>query len=510
MNQIRRQSLVSSVMVYGGFALGFFNTYLFTREGGFTQEQYGLTGVFIAIASLMYSFANLGMPAYIHKFFPYYKKYVAVKNNDQLSWALLITMIGFVLVALSGLLFKETVFRKFGNSPELIHYYYWVFPFGLGLTLYSILENYAWQVKESVLTNYLREVQFRLFTTLLILFSFAGIIGSFDWFVKLYSFTYLAIALILLVVLYRKGFIHFTLRKSIVTIKFGKKIRRLIVFVFGGALVFSIATVFDSLLIASVLKDGLVAVAIYSLAQNIASLIQAPQRGIISSTMGALSEAWRDKDMPRLQRLYAQSSINQLIFSVGMFALIWLNFTDGVDTFHLQQNYKDAQWVFLFIGLMRIIDMGTGVSSQIIATSSRWHFEFYTGIILLLITLPLNYFLTKYYFGVKGPAIANLVSFTIYNAIRFWFLKSKFNLQPFNWKSLLTIFLGLGCFQISYWLFHHQSGFIWITLRSTVFILLYGAGTVGFKLSGDIIPIWHQLLKRMGIKKGAPIDAPHS
>ncbi|MBI3882851.1 MAG: hypothetical protein HY305_01140, partial [Sphingobacteriales bacterium] len=47
MSQIRRQSIISSVVVYFGFALGFLNTYLFAREGGFSKEEYGLTGIFI-------------------------------------------------------------------------------------------------------------------------------------------------------------------------------------------------------------------------------------------------------------------------------------------------------------------------------------------------------------------------------------------------------------------------------------------------------------------------------
>ena len=34
-------------------------------------------------------------------------------------------------------------------------------------------------------------------------------------------------------------------------------------------------------------------------------------------------------------------------------------FYDGILTFHLQKNYLDAQYVFLFLGLNCIIDMGT-------------------------------------------------------------------------------------------------------------------------------------------------------
>ena len=135
MSQIRRQSIISSLVVYIGFAIGFFNTYLFTREGGFTQAQYGLTGIFIAIANIMYSFANLGMGAYIYKFYPYYQDNLSKKKNDQLSWALLISLLGFCLVIIAGILFKDLVIRKFGsNSPDLVKYYYYIFPFGLGLT----------------------------------------------------------------------------------------------------------------------------------------------------------------------------------------------------------------------------------------------------------------------------------------------------------------------------------------------------------------------------------------
>ncbi|MES2890774.1 MAG: polysaccharide biosynthesis C-terminal domain-containing protein [Bacteroidota bacterium] len=503
MSQIRRQSIISSVVVYMGFALGFLNTYLFTREGGFTKEQYGLTGIFIAIANLMFSFANLGMTSYIFKFYPYYKENLDNKKNDILSWALLVSLISFCIVVVAGLYFKDLIIYKFGsNSPEFVKYFYWIFPFGLGLTLYSILESYAWQLKKSILTNYLREIQFRLFTTILIILTFAGLLGDFDLFIKIYSFTYLGIALILLIYLVAKGYFHLTFTVSIVTKKFFKKILTLIKFVYGGTLVFAIAGVFDTIVLASVVTNGLAAVAVYSLAQNMASLIQAPQRGIISSSIAALSQAWKDKDQKRIIRIYRQSSINQLIFAVGMFSLIWLNFSDGIFTFKLQKGYIDAQWVFFFIGLMRIVDMGTGVNSQIISTSTLWKFEFFTGILLLLITLPLNYILTKYYYGVLGPAIANLFTFSVYNAIRFWYLKKKFNMQPFTRASLYAVLLGIGSFFVCYFLFDNFRGFWWLVLRSIVFLSLYAAGTMYLKLSSDILPVWQSIQKKAGIKKG--------
>jgi O-antigen/teichoic acid export membrane protein len=501
MSQIRRQSIISSLMVYVGFALGFFNTYLFTKEGGFTKEQYGLTGIFIALANLMFSFANLGMPSYIFKFYPYYEDNLDKKRNDILTWALLVSLIGFCFVVMGGIYFKDLIIFKFGkNSPEFVNYYYWIFPFGLGLTLYSILESYAWQQKESIFTNFLREVLFRGLTTILIICTFIGWLGKFDLFIKIYSFTYLITALFLLFYLIKKGNLHLTIKASIVTKKYAKKILTLVKFIYGGTLVYAVAGVFDTILLASVSVNGLAAVAVYSLAQNMASLIQAPQRGIISSSIAALSKAWKDKDQQRILNIYKQSSINQLIFAVGMFSLIWLNFEDGIFTFHLQSGYIDAKWVFFFIGLMRIVDMGTGVNAQIISTSTLWKFEFVTGVILLSITLPMNYILTKYYFDVMGPAIANLISFTIYNLIRFWYLQKKFSMQPFTLKSFYTIVLGIISYYLCFYLFDSYHGFAWLVIRSVSFIALYGSGTILLQLSSDIIPVWNTLQKRLGFR----------
>src|SRR5215203_158178 len=160
MSTIRRQSIISSIVVYFGFALGFLNTYLFTREGsGLTKEQFGLTNTFIAIANIMFSVASFGMPFYIAKFFPYYKAHLPPKKNDQLTWALLCCLVGFLLVTIAGILLKPLLIDKvFANSPELPKYYYWIFLFGLGFTLYMIMEAYALQHRKAVMNSFLKEV----------------------------------------------------------------------------------------------------------------------------------------------------------------------------------------------------------------------------------------------------------------------------------------------------------------------------------------------------------------
>ncbi|MDP4132105.1 MAG: oligosaccharide flippase family protein [Bacteroidota bacterium] len=499
MSTIRRQSILSSGIIYIGFALGFLNTYLFTREGGFTPDQYGLTGIFIAIANVFNAFANLGMQAYIYKFYPYYHDNLQVRDNDMITWALLTSLLGFLMVMGAGYIFEDLVIRKFGeHSAELITYYSWIFPFGFGLTIYSLLEAYAWQLKKSVLTTFLREMLFRLFTTILIILVFTRVIRDFNLFIKLYALTYILLALTLLFILIRTRQIHFTFRISRVTRKFHKKIVVLSSFIWSGGLIYNISIVFDTIVIAAVMPNGLAFAGIFTLAQNVASLIQAPQRGIIAASVGPLSRAWKDKDYEKIKRIYQRSSINQLLFACGIFVLIWLNFTDGVKTFHLQRNYLQAQQVFIFLGLIRIVDMGTGVNSQIIGTSTFWRFEFFTGMILLAITLPLNYVLTKK-MGVVGPAIATLIALTIYNTIRYFFLLRKFNMQPFNIRTLFTLVLALSGYYATHLLLEDVHGLTGLILRTLMFIGIYASGALLLKLSPDIIPVWNTLKKKMTI-----------
>jgi len=501
MSTIRRQSIISSVIVYFGFALGFFNTYLFTREGGFTKEQYGLTATFIAIASIMYSIAGLGSNAYISKFFPYYKSHLDNKKNDQLAWALLFPLLGFSIVVLLGILFKDIIIDNvYKNSPELLEYYYWLFPFGLGYTLFIVLEAYAWMQQKSVLSNFLKEVMFRVFVTALIVLTSIGIITDFDIFIIIYSFLYIFLVTVLLAVFYKRKQLHLTFSVSKVTMRFYKKIVLLASFVWSGGLVFNLAGVFDTIVIAAVLPNGMAAVAVFTLGQNISSLIQAPQRAIVSASISPLSHAWKEKDYKKIQTIYSRSSINQLIFSTAMFSLIWLNFEDGVYTFNLQKDYIAAMWPFFFIGLTRVIDMGTGVNAQIIATSSFWRFEFISGLILLSITLPLNYFLARD-MGIVGPAISNLISFTIYNAIRYIFLYRKFGMQPFTVKTLYTLLLATAAYFIAFLLFKNFQGIEWILLRSIVFSIFFFTGMVLLKLSPDVQPVFLTIKRRLGLQR---------
>lgn len=508
MGTIRRQTIISSLVIYFGFAIGLLNIYFFTKEGGlFQAADYGLISVFMSVATLMMAFAGLAMPSFVFKFHPYYNDNLPPQKNDMLTWALLVSIIGFILVMIAGWFFKDVVIRKYSqNAPQLVTYYYWIFPMGFGLTIYTILEAYTWSLKKPVLANFSREVLWRLLITILIVLFLFNIIKDFDLFIKLYAFAYPATALALFTYLIYTKKVHFTLSVSRVTKKFIKKIIALCTFVYSGVLIFNISQVFDSIVIASLLDDGIAKAGIFGIAQIMTSIIQAPQRSIISVAIPHLSRAWKDKDMNLLQKIYQRSSINLMIFACGIFLLIALNYREAVSTFGLKDAYLQGFSAFLLLGLTRVVDLGTGVNAQIIGTSTAWRFELISGVILLTLMLPLTYILTKQ-LDIMGPALANLISITIYNIIRIAFLWKKFKLFPFTIQSLYTILLAAACYSICHFIFINVHGFWGLVFRSISFILLYAGSVIGLNLSPDIKPVIETIKKRLSIgKKEDAID----
>jgi O-antigen/teichoic acid export membrane protein len=500
MSNIRRQSILSTLVIYIGFAIGLLNTYLFTRKGSFPDlHQFGLYNAFIAIATIMMAFSNLGITTFISKFFPYYKHHLKDEENDILGISVIINSIGIGLLLITGYVIKPMVVRKYsGNAPEIDQYYQWIFPLAIGLLIFNILEAYSWQLRKSVLTNFLREGVWRLFTTVLILLYLSGIMSSFDTFIKCFAFSYPFIALTLLTYLIFTKQIHINFSYSKVTKRFKRTIYKLCSFVYAGSLLFTVAQMFDSLVIPSVLTDGLAMLAVYSLAQSLVAMIQAPQRGIVAASMGPLSKAWREKDLVLIQKIYHRSSINQLLFALTLFGLLWLNYFNAVETLQLKESYKLAFTVILLLGSTKIIDMGTGINSQIIATSSYWRFELTSGIILILIMLPVTYLLTKE-FGINGTATAQLISIGIYNTIRLIFLWKKFKLQPFKLTTLLAFLWGLLVMATTYFLFDTQMGWFGLISRSCFFVLVFAIGTIYFRFSPDVEPVWATLKKRLGL-----------
>lgn len=490
---IRRQSIISSILVYMGALVGVINTYFFVKNGSFTPDQYGLTRIFFNFGQNISAFGSLGIIPVIYKFYPYYKDNLEENEIDLMTWAMLTALLGFLLVLLSGFLFEPLFIAKYTQTSHLIISYYWyLFPFALGMLLFSLIESFCWALRKSVVSNFMKETGLRILTFFCIMLFYLHFI-SFRYFIYLFSALYFIIFLTVFFYLKKIGHLHFPTKISRVTRKFYKKMSVMQWLIFGGTVITTLATTLDSFLIAGF--QNLAAVGVFGLSQYAANLIQIPQRSIESVSSGALSRAWKDKNFMEINRIYFRSSINMLILSLFIFGNLWLNIRQGLQLFNIQKEYTSGLGVIFVLGLARVIDAGTGVNGTIIGTSTLWRFDFFTGIILLAIRIPLTYYLIKY-FGITGSAVADLIAFAIYNYIRFEFLRRKFGMQPFNNKTAISILVGLGAFFITDQL-SQISGWTGLALRVIVFSGLMIISVITFRLSPDATEMWKSFIGKL-------------
>lgn len=506
MGSIRKQTIISSILVYIGFFIGFINNYFYTSsvplgflpDGNiFTPAQYALTQMFFNSSQIFMAFGALGVMPVIYKFYPYYKDNLEERKIDLLAWALLISFVGFLLVLFCGIYFQPFMvwwFSRDASSSLFVEHYYWIFPLTAGTLFYTVTESFSWALQRAVVTNFLKETVMRLVLLVLIVLYCCKVI-TFSQFMIGFSFQFFLIFVVLLIYLYKSfGHLHLSFKISRVTRKFWKKMVRMQLLIFSGSSIAIVASSVDILIIAGM--RGMTSAGIFGFAQYAANLIQVPQRSIQAVSASVLARAWKDKDYKEISRIYSRSSINLLLMSLFIFGNLWLNLVPAISVFKIQNVFAEAITVVLILGVVRIIDAGTGLSQQVINSSNFWYFDFYSRIILLALKLPLTFYLIGKY-GIVGSAIAELASYSIYTLIDIEFIRRKFKMQPFSAKTVYSLLLAAGAFAICYFTMHDITGWTGLILRGAVFSSLMIAGVFYGKLTPDVGQLYAVFLGRV-------------
>ncbi|WEK34135.1 MAG: hypothetical protein P0Y53_16730 [Candidatus Pseudobacter hemicellulosilyticus] len=486
MGQIRKQTIQSSFLSYAGFLIGAINTYFFTKQGLFTPEQYGLTQTIISISQIVGPVATLGAPVFMGKFFPYYHDRLSRSQHDMLAIGVVLSILGAIIVFSACWLFEPMIIRQFAvRSPLLVKFYFWSLAFSFFYLCFLILESYLATLRQTVLPNFMKETMYRLCVSVLIaLYAFQVI--SFEQFVMLFCSVYLLIVAIMAGYLLATGQLQLQFRLSKVTRRLRKQMVHYVSFVYGGIVINSIARQIDTLAIAGV--RGLMDAGIYTLNQFSAAIIQVPYRALQAIAAPMIARHWKDKNHAEIERIYKRASINLLLISSFLFLMIWMNYDDGLALIGLDQKYAAGKKVFLILGIYNVIELTVGISSAVIATSPAWRFDFYSGLVLLLFSIPLNIYMAAA-MGMEGVALATLFTFSLYNSIRICFVRYRFGFWPFSIRTLYAIVLIISLYLVTWFLFRHMHSWLGIITRSGFFTLLYISSILVLKLTPDLTQV---------------------
>jgi len=494
MGVIRKQSIRYTIISYVGFAIGAINM-LLLFPNYLTSAQIGLISVFSALAMPLAAVSNFGSIFTINRFLPYYRTFEGPKKSDLPILTTGVSLVGFMLVMSLVWVFNSEIVKWFDKSPLLVEYFELLPFFTLGYLFCSILQAFNNGYFHTVWVGTVTEVVYRLFNLILILGIIAGLY-AFDAMFCMYIFIFWTGALLFYLKLKKEKQFYFNFRVSALSRRMGQMIIKYAAFFWGATLFSVLATFIDTIVLAGVQgleKSGLLMIATYFVTLTIV-----PQRSIVSVSVPVIAESWRRHDMENISMVYRKSANNMLWAGGGIFLVIMANINYLLS--YLPVEYHEIKWVVFVLGLAKICDYATGVNQNIISLSRKnWKMDFYANVLLVLMLIPLNYYLISNY-SIMGAAYANLIAFFIYNAVKSVYLWKVFRLSPFDRQnSKLIVWLGLlllifsweaGLSGVNAYGFWENA--LHIAFRSFLCLTIYVVGMLFFKTSEDFRSIVFQ------------------
>lgn len=490
MGIVKQQSIRASVATYIGVVLGYVNIVILFPIA-LAPDQFGLTRILVGVAMIASQVGQLGIPNITLKYFPYFKNKIE-QHNGFLGIVMLGSLAGVVITALILFIFRYQITGFYGESGGLFSsYYYLVIPITVFMVFTETMGAYARSLLRSVFFAFTKEVAIRVLHLVIILLFIYNVIG-FDLFLMLFLANYGLQSLMMFVYLIAIG----EGTKLIRWPQIGwTKIREMAnygVYMLMTRVPVVILAQIDVLMVGAIL--GLAESGIYAVAFFIAAIIQIPARNINQISVPLVAQAWKDNDLERIGMIYKKTALNHLIIGSFLLVIILVNF-DNISHF-LKPEYRDIFTVVLFIGLGKLMNMSAGVNGGIIVTSRYYKFDLATNVVLVVLVFLTNlYFIPEY--KIEGAAFATALSITIYNLIKFIFVKVKLGLQPFTTSAFYALLIAGLVFLAGWYLPYLGNVYADLILRSGVVTLLFGSAVYLFRISEDINTTIDKIVKRL-------------
>jgi len=465
MGIIQRQTIKGSLYSYIGAILGFVNVAILSPKI-FSTDQIGLTQVLVSIATIISQLGTLGFNNVTIRLFPYFRS----GDRNHKGFPFLMFLVGLTGFALSIVffIFLRTYFieSNLEKSALLSRYIDLLIPLILVTLAHSLFDTYNRVLYNATFGTFMKEVVVRVANLAVILLYYFDFISF-----SVYIYAYVAILglppLFILILWLIRGELSLKADWSVMTPSFRKEV--IIVAVYGIIAGMSgIALInIDKYMVNEYL--GLSAAGIYSIAFYFGTLIQIPNRAMSKISSTVLAESWKAGDRDSILNLYRHSSLNQFVIGGWLFLGVVVNLNN---IFHLlPPEYSTGKWVIILISAANLIIMMSGMSTQIIATSSAYKWQNWLMIILIVLVVLTNMIFIPLY-GLTGAALASFISTLITSLIRFIIIWKLYGFQPYSLRFLylsiiiLAVFLASSFIPETFYLYD-------LLIRSTVMSVLY-------------------------------------
>lgn len=500
MGTIRRQSIQGTLILVSGVLLALvLRLIIFTKF--LDEEQIGLLAVLLDAANLFAAFIPLGSQSIFIKYLPYFRNEQG-KPRGLLFTGLSLTALGLSIFLLTYFLFQDKLVNFYSDkAPLLSQYFFYLLPLVIVRVIYVVGQSYSQALKKNIFPLIIKEILVRILTALLVL-GFAGNWFDFDGLVFWYVFIYFISGSIMTGYLAQLRQLDLRPQRGKLSGSFGRQIFSFGFFTLlysGGAM---LTRNVDTIMIATFsnlgTEDNLKATGIYTIAFLIGMIIELPRRAISQITTPFIADAMAKNRLDQIAVLYHKSSINQFLAGALLFILVWTNLDSLYALMPKGEIYRSGVWVVFFIGLSKLFDMSMGVNSQIIQNSQYYKFNTYSMVLLATLAVGSNVVLIPLY-GINGAAIASFISLSLINIIRSAYIKSRLDLQPFRFNSVIALIIGGASWLLAYFLPEFMNPYLDIIYRGLITTFVFSILVLATGVSEDLNEFANDVRKRLRV-----------
>jgi O-antigen/teichoic acid export membrane protein len=453
MGIILKQTFKSSIFSYLGIVVGFVTAGVLLPMVQ-SSTEIGLTRTLMAFSAIFVQFSSLGYNSAVIRYYPQFKEDQA-KQKTFLSFSVLVLLSGLSIFFI-GLFFAQTsiidglqIINKNASDSDiqLFKSYYWLLaPLVFFQLYFNFFDNYCRALLDSVTGTFLKEFIQKSSILVAILGYWFGFY-DFGGFMLAWTGAIILPSFLIFIKLWVAGYLNWTL-------SFGqlwqdqdllKQIRNFSFYSILTGLSTNIISFIDQLAVSTLI--GLSAAGVYGTCLLFGEVIQKPAMSVARISNSLVVEAFKIKDMQTVMDIYQKSCLNQLIFGVFVYIGILANL-DNIFTLFTKPEYATGYWVVVIVGMGRLIDMGTGINGSILNSSKFYKYDTAFFVALIGLVWVFNALLIPPY-GIIGAALAATLSYAFFNLFRTMFVYFAFRMQPFSWRNLAVIMLGLCTFGVT-------------------------------------------------------------
>lgn len=486
MGIVVRQSLKAGLGSYIGVGIGIVNQmYISTKF--LSVEQYALSRLLFENSLLFSAFAHLGTPFIADKFFNQFRD-DEEQHHGILPFLLFLPFVGGLLFAIGYLAFTPAIHAYYAEkSPMLLKYHFLVIPLTIFWIYISVLEAYCRNNARIAVPNFVREVYLKLANVLLIFIFGMGWL-SFDVMLYLVVASYGFAIAILLTYIKKLGKLYLRFpNKKILTKPMFRQMLGYGGFTLLGGIGVNLMLFIDRTMVAG--EKGLVSAGIFIIASYIAGVIEIPRKAIAQISIPLLAGSLANQDHAHIRTMNQKSALNQLIAGGLVFLLIWASIDDIFFLIPKGDTYGEGKYVVLFLALVKVFDIATGLNSEIIMYSRFFRYATLFIVGSAVLGFLLNLWLIPIY-GFLGAAVATAFTTLAYSIARMTFVWNKFGVLPFTGKTIQVVLILTGLYGLTFLTPDYEptvfSTMLSLFLKSAIITLLFIFLIIKLKVSEEI------------------------